>query len=175
MKFIRPTIILTLISSVIAYTDVSQIISDIISLNSAVVDLTAAVAAYQGGLFSAISPAINFAIVEARLTKGDTDSHLLPPSTLSESDAQDLIDTVASTLAINNPKAVQQLKAKKALIDASYQTSIVELGLQALLQGHLDFSQQVINRSPPSKLQAIQDVVNIITVALQDGVNTFAS
>lgn len=175
MKFSRPAIFLSLISSAVAYTDISQVIDDVVSLNSAVVDLTAAVEAYQGGLFSAISPAINFVIVEARLTKGVTDTHLLPPTTLSEGDTQDLIDTVASTLAINNPKAVAQLKAKKALIDASYQTSIVELGLQALLKGHLDFEQQIVQRSPASKVKGVRDVADIITVALQDGINTFAT
>lgn len=175
MKFIQPTIILSLISSAIAYTTMSQVIDDVISLNSAVVDLTAAVAAYQGGLFTAISPAISFVVVEARLTKGVTDTRLLPPSTLSESDTQDLIDTVASTLAINNPKAVAGLKAKKALIDASYQTSIVKIALQTLLSGHLQFEEQIVQRSPASKVAGVQAVADIITVALQDGINTFST
>lgn len=174
MKFTPSTIILSLVSSVIALTSVDQVINDIINLNSAVVDLTAATAAYQGGLFDSIPQGFDFIVVEARLTQGDTDSGLLPPA-LSESDTQDLIDTVASTLAINNPKAVQTLKSKKALIDASHETAVVELGLQALLAGHLDFTQHIVSRSPASKIQAVRDVANIITVALQGGINTFAS
>jgi hypothetical protein len=175
MKFFQPTVILSLISSVVAYTTVDQVITDIITLNNAVVDLDAAVQAYQGGLLSAVAPGISFVVVEARLTKGDADTALLPPSTLSDSDTQDIIDTVASTLAINNPKAVSDLIAKKPLFDAAGASPIIELGLQALLAGHLSFAQQILNRSPADKYQGVENVANIITVALQNGINTFAT
>lgn len=174
MRLTKSITILSIISSAIAVTNINTVINDIINLNAAVVDLTAATQAYQGGLLSAVSPAISFVVVEARLTLGVTDSGLLP-SSISDSDTQDLIDTVASTLAINNPKAVSVLKSKKALFDASGQSPTVELGLQALLAGHLTFENNILQRCPADKVQGVQNVADIITRALQDGINTFAS
>lgn len=173
MKFSQPTVFFSVFSSVIAYTSIAQVNSDIVNLDNAVQQLTAAVAAYNGGLFSEVPEAISFVVVEARLTQGDVDSGSLPPS-LSESDTQNFINLVANTLAIDNPKAVKELEAKKALIEASNQQSIVEAGLKALLAGHLDFTENIVERSPPSKVQGVEDVANIITVALQDGINAFA-
>lgn len=174
VKLTQPVTILSFIASVLAYTTTNQVIADIVGLNAAVVDLTAATAAYQGGLFNSISQAIDFTVVEARLTQGDADTGLLPPS-LTDSDTQDIIDTVASTLAINNHKAVAQLIAKKSLIESSGEVSIVEVALEALLAGHLTFEQHIITRSPADSVQGVENVTSIITDALQNGINAFAS
>ena len=170
---LRLLLALCLTCVTLAYTTVDQVNSDIVTLDDSVKDLTASTIAYNGGLLSAINPGINFVPVEAELTKGVVDARSLPPDTLSVADTQRLVNTVSTTLAVDNPEAVKQLKLKKDLIEASGGSPIVKTGLQALLKEHLDFSASIIQRSPQSELEDVQSVVDIITMALQDGINTF--
>lgn len=163
-----------LASVCLAYTTVSQVETDIVNLDNAVKQLTASTAAYTGGVL--LVQGIDFTIVEAKLTQGNADVTQLPPGQLSVSDTQSLVDLVASTLAIDNPRAVKTLKSKKQLIDAvPGQMLIVREGLQTLLDGHLYFSNQVLQRTPPAQLAEVQYYVDVISDALQDGVNAFSS
>ena len=160
--------------STLAYTTVNQVIADIIALDAQVKILTASVTTYTGGIINAVPPAIDFVSVEARLSKADVDGRLLSPSTLSVADTQDIVNTVASTLAVDNPAAVDELKQKKAVIVASGGGLIVQAALRALLAGHLELTNSITTRTPASELASVQRVADIITVALEDGINSFS-
>jgi hypothetical protein len=93
---------------------------------------------------------------------------------LTEEDGIRLIDHVNRTLAIDNPIAVEVLESKKQLFDAAGTSPIIKGGLKLLLSDHLAFSNEVLERAPPSLLADGNAVVDVITNALQHGIETFS-
>lgn len=175
----RPSVILplafALLPGVLCDINVNStdIVPDIINLDDAVRDLTAAVSAYTGGIL--LSSGIDFLNVTARLSKANIDISSLPQQDFELASIHELEDVVKVTLAIDNPKAVNELVSKKALIEqVPLQGGVVKTGLETLLAGHLQFTQQALDRTPESEVKGVQDVANIITNALQKGVAEFS-
>lgn len=161
-------------SLAIAYTTVDLVIADIIYLDNAVRQLIVSTQAYTGGVL--LVQGTDFTNVEGRLTKANTDVTLLPPQDLSVADTYRLVSVVSHTLAVDNPRAVDTLISKKALIEATpLQGGIVEAGLQSLLRGHLYFSNEALQRTPPSEMADVQEQVDIISNALQKGIDAFSA
>ena len=62
-----------------------------------------------------------------------------------------------------------------AFSDVSPGTSpVIKGGLKLLLSDHLAFSNEVLERAPPSLLADGNAVVDVITNALQHGIETFS-
>ncbi|KAF7188112.1 hypothetical protein HII31_10586 [Pseudocercospora fuligena] len=155
-------------------TQVDIVYNDITDIDTHVLELTSTTAAYQGGLVGQLPIGVDFTPVHLATRKGFYDSLPLPAQ-ISTSDAQRLIDHVNATLSKDNPKAVQVLKSKKPLFDASGSSPVIKSGLELLLFDHLSFSSEVAKRIPPALKADGQIVIDVITVALQDGINYFSS
>lgn len=149
------------------------IIFDIIQLDNAVKQLTSATAAYTGGLL--LSQGIDFLTVQGKLNQANTDISLLPAQKLSVPEIQLLENVVSQTLAVDNPQAVNVLIAKKELIQKTpLQGGLVKTGLSSLLAGHLYFSKQALDRTPDSERANVQKLVDVISNALQKGIDSFS-
>ncbi|KAI7538711.1 hypothetical protein KC331_g10187 [Hortaea werneckii] len=146
---------------------------DVTNIDENVKRLISATEAYQGGLLSQAPIAIDFVPTHLATRKGFYDSLLLP-STVSESDAQAVVEHVNNTLAIDNPRAVDTLISKKAQIEDVGDEGIIKAGIQLLLSDHLSFSDEVLKRTPADVLPQANEVVDVITVALRKGVDAFS-
>lgn len=153
---------------------VQVVYDDVSAINENVLELTETTRAYQGGLVGQLPVAIDFTPVYAATRKGFYDSLLLPAQ-VSSSDAQLLIEHVNQTLAVNNPRAVDVLKSKKPLFQQAGSTPLIKSGLELLLFAHLSFSNEVAKRIPAELKAEGQSVIDVITVALQDGVAFYSS
>lgn len=153
---------------------VDTVYNTITEINQNVDELTAKTHAYNGGLIAQLPLAIDFLPVHLATRKGFYDSLLLP-DLLTDSDALRLIEHVNNTLSIGNPEAVRVLKTKKRLFDAEHSTPLIRAGLQLILGDHLSFSNEVAKRVPVELQAGGQEVIDVITVALEDGVETFSS
>ncbi|KAI5358391.1 Putative Cell wall mannoprotein [Septoria linicola] len=154
---------------------VNTVYADISTINSRVLALTAATQSYSGGLVNQLPFLIDFGPLYLATRKGFYDSLLLP-NPLTASDAQLLISHVNETLAINNPKAVEVVKSKKPLFDEAGTSPVVKEGLELLLFAHLGFSDEVAKRVKDAGQKAEgQRVIDVITVALQDGIAFYSS
>ncbi|TGO36307.1 hypothetical protein BHYA_0129g00280 [Botrytis hyacinthi] len=161
-------------STVLALTTVTQVKNDITTLDNNVRALTSQISPYSGGLLPAAPLLGSLTAVYLSLLQGVTDSALLPPSIL-ESDAQSLIEHVNVTLAIDNPIAVDTLKGKKQLFKEQGLNGAIVAGLGLLLVGHEAFTNNVLQRLPEDQSANGQEVTQIITVALTDGIHYFES
>ncbi|KAF2718267.1 hypothetical protein K431DRAFT_287772 [Polychaeton citri CBS 116435] len=150
------------------------IYDDVTSIDEHVKTLTTATAAYQGGLLSQAPLAIDFVPVHLATRKGYYDSLSLPAQ-VSIADASRIIEHVNQTLSIDNPKAVDTLISKKALFDQAGSDLFIKSGLELLLSDHLSFSNEVLKRAPAELVDEANQVVGVITVALQKGIDTFSS
>lgn len=161
-------------TSALAVTTVSQIKDDITTLDNNVQALTAQTALYTGGLIAAAPLLVSLTTVYLSLLQGVTDSALLP-SSISESDAQSLISHVNSTLAVDNPIAVKTLEGKAELFKDQNLQDAIAASLGLLLAGHEAFTNNVLQRLPEGQSENGQDVTEIITVALTEGIHYFES
>ncbi|TEY73117.1 hypothetical protein BOTCAL_0083g00300 [Botryotinia calthae] len=161
-------------SIVLALTTVTQVKNDITTLDINVQALTSQTALYNGGLLPAAPLLGSLTAVYLSLLQGVTDSALLPPS-ISESDAQSLNEHVNVTLAIDNPIAINTLKGKKALFKEQGLDGAIVAGLGLLLAGHEAFTNNVLQRLPEDQSADGQEVTQVITVALTDGIHYFES
>jgi len=161
-------------AAVVSSSQVDVVIDDITALDQDVQSLTANVRAYNGGLIPQIPQLFGLTKVHLATRKGYYDATSLP-SPLSETDATRLIEHVNQTLSIDNPIAVDVLISKKEFFDAAGTSPVIKEGLKILLDDHLDFSYEVLERAPADKLADGNEVVDVITVALQRGIDTFSS
>lgn len=161
------------VSTVIA-ASVDDVYNDITSLDQDVQDLTSMVRGYQGGLLAQGPLLLQLTKVHIATRKGGFDASTLPTTLLSESDAMRLIDHVNTTLSVDNPIAVNVLKSKKALFDASGTDPFIKAGLQILLDDHLYFSNEILERTPQDLIAEANEVVDVISNALQGGIAAFS-
>lgn len=153
---------------------VPQVLADIKALDADVQHLTAAVAAYNGGLLGQTPLLADLTQVHLATRKGYTDAAALPPTTLSAADAERIIDLVKRTLAVDNPKAVDVLETKKRYFEQTKTTRVVKGGLETLLDDHLDFSREVLRRTPVELMARAQEVVDVISEALEGGIEYYS-
>jgi hypothetical protein len=165
---------LLLSASVVSTSQVDLVIDDITALDKDVQSLTAKVRAYNGGLIAQTPQLFGLTQVHLATRKGYYDSTALP-SPLSGNDAARLIEHVNNTLSIDNPIAVNVLISKKGLFDAAGTSPVIKEGLKVLLDDHLAFSNEVLERAPADQLAEGNEVVDVITNALQHGIATFSS
>jgi hypothetical protein len=165
---------LLLSATVVSTSQVDVVIDDITALDKDVQSLTAKVRAYNGGLIAQTPQLFGLTQVHLATRKGYYDSTSLP-SPLSENDAARLIEHVNQTLSVDNPIAVQVLISKKELFDAAGTSPVIKEGLKVLLDDHLAFSNEVLERAPADQLAEGNEVVDVITNALQHGIATFSS
>ncbi|KAL2068003.1 hypothetical protein VTL71DRAFT_16101 [Oculimacula yallundae] len=163
---------LFLLGSTALAATVPQVITDITNLDNNVKNLIKTVSSYNGGVISA-SPQI-FALIPVytSLLKGVTDTSLLP-SSLSVTEAYEIINHVNATLAIDNPIAVQTLISKRALYEKAGLSDAIVAALGLLKLGHEAFTKNVVERAPDSTLEDGIKVTLIISNALQKGIDYF--
>lgn len=161
------------LASVVAASQVDVVVDDVTALDQDVQDLTAGVRAYNGGLLAQSPLLLGLTKVHIATRTGYYDSKSLP-SPLSETDAHRLIEHVNETLAIDNPIAVKTLIGKKDLFEAAGTTIFIKGGLEILLDDHLDFSREVLDRAPEGLEGDGQEVVDVITRALENGIEEFS-
>ena len=161
-------------AAVVSASQVDVVINDITALDKDVQSLTANVRAYNGGLIPQIPQLFGLTQVHLATRKGYYDSKTLP-SPLSETDATRLIQHVNETLSVDNPIAVEVLISKKEFFDKAGTSLVIKEGLKILLKDHLDFSYEVLERAPADQLAEGNEVVDVITNALQHGIATFST
>ncbi|KAG9532305.1 hypothetical protein KCU93_g1119, partial [Aureobasidium melanogenum] len=154
------------ISTVIS-ASVDDVYNDITSLDQDVQTLTYMVRDFQGGLIAQGPLLLQLTKVHIATRKGGYDTSTLPTTPLSESDALRIIDHVNTTLAVDNPIAVNVLRSRKPLFDASGTDPFIKAGLQILLDDHLYFSNEVLERAPQDLVAKANQVVDTISNALQ--------
>ena len=156
----------------LAATTVSQVLIDITNLDNNVKKLTTTTSAYTGGLIPATPQLFALIPVYTTLLKGVTDTRLLP-SSLSVSEAYQIINHVNSTLAIDNPIAVDTLISKRELYAKSGLSDGIVAALGLLKLGHEAFTKNIVERVPESTLADGTSVALVISNALQKGINYF--
>ncbi|KAF2209862.1 hypothetical protein CERZMDRAFT_99921 [Cercospora zeae-maydis SCOH1-5] len=163
----------TLVSS--QSSQVDRVHDDVSTINRNVLELTGTTKHYNGGLVNQLPFIVDFGPVYLATRRGFYDSVLLPDP-LAQSDAQRLIEHVNATLAVNNPIAVGVVKSKKVFFDDAGTSQVVRGGLELLLFAHLSFSNEVAKRIVDEEQRAEgQAVIDVITVALEDGIAFFSS
>lgn len=155
-------------------TQVDVVFNDITVLDGYVQALTANVRAYQGGLITEGPQLLGLIEVHLATRQGYYDATSLPRP-LSEADGERLIQHVNQTLSIDNPIAVSTLESKEALFDAAGTTPAIAEALKVLLNDHLAFSEEVLQRLPADEVQQGNEVVDVITDALDNGIEVFSS
>jgi hypothetical protein len=165
--------ILLLSATAILASQVDVVIDDITALDQDVQSLTAKVRAYNGGLIAQTPQLLGLTQVHLATRKGYYSATTLP-CPLTEEDGARIIEHVNETLAIDNPIAVEVLESKKQLFDAAGTTPVIRAGLNLLLSDHLAFSNEVLERAPASQLAEANAVVDVISNALQHGINVFS-
>jgi len=165
--------IILLLATSVSASQVDVVINDITALDQDVQSLTAKVRAYNGGLIPQIPQLFGLTQVHLATRKGYYSATTLPRP-LTEEDGARLIDHVNRTLAIDNPIAVGVLESKKPLFDAAGTSPAIRAGLKLLLSDHLAFSNEVLERAPMSELAEGNAVVDVISNALQHGIETFS-
>jgi hypothetical protein len=166
------TLLLT-VSTVIS-ASVDDVYNDITVLDQDVQALTSMVRGYQGGLIAQGPLLLQLTKVHIATRKGGYDASTLPTTPLSENDALRLIEHVNTTLSVDNPIAVDVLKSKKSLFEASGTVPFIKAGLQILLDDHLYFSNEVLERAPQDLIAEANQVVDVISNALQGGIAAFS-
>ncbi|EPE36484.1 hypothetical protein GLAREA_08647 [Glarea lozoyensis ATCC 20868] len=151
---------------------VAQVADDITALNLKVKKLTKTVNAYQGGFVGAL-PQLNALVpVYLSLLKGVADTAALPPS-VSVTDSYTIIDLVNSTLAVDNPIAIDALVAKKSLYKAAGLNDFLVAAVGLLELGHESFTLNTLKRVPPEASADGIAVTDVITNALLYGIHVF--
>jgi hypothetical protein len=166
------TLLLT-VSTVIS-ASVDDVYNDITVLDQDVQALTSMVRGYQGGLIAQGPLLLQLTKVHIATRKGGYDASTLPTTPLSENDALRLIEHVNTTLSVDNSIAVDVLKSKKPLFGASGTVPFIKAGLQILLDDHLYFSNEVLERAPQDLIAEANQVVDVISNALQGGIAAFS-
>jgi len=156
----------------LAATTVSQVRTDITNLDNTVNKLATTTSAYTGGLIPATPQLFALVPVYTTLLKGVTDTGLLP-SSLSVSEAYQIINHVNSTLAIDNPIAVDTLISTRELYAKAGLSDEIVAALGLLKLGHEAFTKNVVERVPDSTLANGTSVALVISNALQRGIDYF--
>ncbi|KAH9221036.1 hydrophobic surface binding protein A-domain-containing protein [Leptodontidium sp. 2 PMI_412] len=151
---------------------VPQVITDITNLDNNVKSLISSTSAYNGGFISASPQLFALIPVYTSLLKGVTDTGLLP-SSLTVSEAYEIINHVNATLAIDNPIAVDTLIGKRELYAKAGLSDAIVAALGLLKLGHEAFTKNVVERVPESTLADGTAVALVISNALQKGIDYF--
>jgi hypothetical protein len=165
--------VLLLLATAVSASQVDVVIDDITALDQDVQSLTAEVRAYKGGLVAQTPQLFGLTQVHLATREGYYSATTLPRP-LTEEDGARIIEHVNETLAIDNPIAVEVLESKKQLFDTAGTSPAIKAGLKLLLSDHLAFSNEVLERTPASQLAEANAVVDVISNALQHGINTFS-
>lgn len=174
MQFLSLLNVLLLSATAVSASQVDVVIDDITALDKDVQSLTAKVRAFNGGLIPQVPQLFGLTEVHLATRKGYYSATTLPRP-LTETDGARIIEHVNETLAIDNPIAVSVLESKKPLFDEAGTSPVIKEGLKLLLSDHLAFSNEVLERAPASQLADANAVVDVISNALQHGINTFSS
>ncbi|KAG9958089.1 hypothetical protein KCU61_g8610, partial [Aureobasidium melanogenum] len=174
MRLLSTISALLLSVSAVISASVDDVYNDITSLDQDVQTLTDMVRDFQGGLIAQGPLLLHLTKVHIATRKGGYDASTIPTTPLSESDALRIIEHVNTTLAVDNPIAVNVLKSKKPLFDASGSEPFIKAGLQILLDDHLYFSNEVLERAPQDLITEANRVVDTISNALQGGIAAFS-
>jgi hypothetical protein len=156
MRLLSTISTLLLSVSTVISASVDDVYNDITALDQDVQDLTSMVRGYQGGLIAQGPLLLQLTKVHIATRKGGYAASTLPTTPLSESDALRLIEHV------------------KPLFDASGTDPFIKAGLQILLDDHLYFSNEVLERAPQDLIAEANQVVDVISNALQGGIAAFS-
>lgn len=161
---------------VLSQSSIPQVMQDVANIDCHVLTLTEQIRSYQGGLPAILPQVDTLSSVYEALQSGVENSGNLPKIITLE-DAFNLVVQVNETLAIDNPVAIDALIEKKRLYkDAGVAGTLSPL-LRSLLDGHEQFSQNIIDRlppdTPPEAVDIGKQVVNVISEALRKGIKAF--
>ncbi|TID14743.1 putative cell wall galactomanno protein [Venturia nashicola] len=157
-----------------------QLADDIYAIDAAVNALTENVNDYNSGSFPSglvdgipiLLDVVNIHLVNR---KGYADANLSP--TLDSQDSITVVKSVTNSVAVDIPKSVDALKAKKSLFVAAGLTQIVIASLKLLKNDHDTFSAAVVAKLTADAETTAQGLagVKIIDDALADGIAYFSS
>lgn len=154
----------------------SKVMQDVANIDCYVLTLTGQIRSYQGGLPGIIPQVDTLSSVYEALKSGVRNSGNLP-SIITLEDAFNLVVQVNETLAIDNPAAIDALIEKKTVYKDAGVAGTLPVILQALLDGHEQFSQIIIDRlppdTPPEAVNIGKQVVEVISEALRKGIKAF--
>ncbi|KAK2591170.1 hypothetical protein QQS21_011146 [Conoideocrella luteorostrata] len=159
-------------------TTMAQVMQDVANIDTNVKILTGHVADYKGDLGGIGLQLKSFSAVQSALNDGVRDSGLLP-ARITLQDAFNLVEQVNSTLAIDNPIAIDTLIGKKEVYDRAGVSGAIAPALELLLDGHNKFSDNVLKRVPENTPKEVvelgKQVVDGISQALRKGINIIYS
>ena len=145
----------------------NAVYNDILGIHYAVLNLTSAVTAYQGGIQQA-SPVFSASLaVHAVNRRGYADAVSSTP--FSAADSQRIADAVTSTVAISIPASVKVLEAKKPLFDAAEISSLVLSTIELLKYDHESFSAATAAKLTAALVEATAGA-GIVEAALVEAV-----
>lgn len=144
------TLPLTLAAS-IAPRAATTVNNDITGINNAVLKLTAAINAYQGGVAQAQPVFTAGAAVHAINRQGYADTQASAP--FSSAGSKEIVDNTNASVGKSIPISVTALESKKPLFDQAGLTSKAESMIQLLKSDHETFSLAVgaklsVNEAP---------------------------
>ncbi|KAJ6789378.1 hypothetical protein PWT90_00931 [Aphanocladium album] len=154
----------------------AQVMQDVAIIDSHVLTLTEQIRSYEGGLPGVLPQVESLSYVYNALQDGVKDSGNLP-NVISIEEAFNLVVQVNDTLAVHNPAAIDVLIERKHLYEDAGVSGTISPILQQLLNGHEQFSQNILDRippgTPPEAIDIGRQVVEVISVALQTGIDAF--
>lgn len=168
---------LTLISvataAVVFRRDAAQVLTDLEQINSDTTALTTAVNNYNGGLANAVPIISAESTLENDLKTATTDAN--NSGTVSESDAQNILDYITNTLEPNIETSLTALKAKKSDFDTDGLTPTVESDLQTLKTDTDNLGAALIAHTPSDLVTQAQTIQAKIDADFTDAINYFSS
>ncbi|KAG4032986.1 hypothetical protein MFRU_005g00100 [Monilinia fructicola] len=158
----------------LAVTSVTQVIADISLIDQNIQTLNTQAASYTGGLADSLTILGSLYNIYGSFVQGATDASQLPAS-ISESDAQSLMQHTNATLVGDSATAVKTLKEKKGYFQELQMAGSVATALGQLSVGHEKFTKQVVQRTPDDMTPDEMSIMDIIMEVLKDGISFFES
>ncbi|EEY16784.1 predicted protein [Verticillium alfalfae VaMs.102] len=153
-----------------------SVASDINGIDTAVKKLIGALDPFEGGLLDVPNLVIvgtNFLNVHAANRKAFVNAKRIETQ-FSKEDSKAIIELVEQTLVITNPRATELVIRKKPAFDRLQSGAFARLGLELLLNDHLTLSDALVRWVEPSLRDKADEVVETITLALEDAIEVYS-
>lgn len=123
----------------ISRRDATQVNDDITGISNAVLELTATLNAYTGGIQEA-SPVFNATLAVHAINRKAYNDVNASPGPFTSADSAAIVQNVQDSVGVTIPASVTVLESKKPLFDAANLTSLIEATVLLLKYDHESFS-----------------------------------
>ena len=155
-------------------TSAAPLINGIRGINTAVVSLTSALKAYNGGINEASKSTTGILAVHAANRAAFAAAQALN-GTLSAADSKKVVDYTRDTVGKTIPISIAVTKRKKADFEAALLGSVVESTLQLLMYDHDSYSTAVGGHLDPSSAAEGLAVAGAIAASIQSAIDDYAT